>query len=63
MLSVPCLVLAFEHDIDSPPMRAHEAASMIPGADYVEIPAASHLGVFTHAKEVATAIGDFFARC
>jgi pimeloyl-ACP methyl ester carboxylesterase len=62
MLSVPCLVLAFEHDVDSPPMRAREAAAMIPGAEYVEIPAASHLGIFTHANEVATAITDFFAR-
>jgi len=61
-LSVPCLVLAFEHDIDSPPARAREAAGMIPGAEFVEIIGASHLGIFTHAPDVAAAIIDFFAR-
>ncbi len=52
-LSLPCLVLSFEHDVDSPPARAQEAAAMIPGARFVEIPGASHLGVFTHADTVA----------
>jgi pimeloyl-ACP methyl ester carboxylesterase len=61
-LSVPCLVLAFEHDIDSPPARAREAASMIPGAEYVEIAGASHLGIFTHVEAVAAAVTDFLAR-
>ena len=28
---VPCLVLAFEHDVDSPPRYAREAAEIIPG--------------------------------
>lgn len=60
-IAVPCLVLAFEHDIDSPPARAREAAAQIPGARYVEIAAASHLGIFTHAEAVATALIDFFA--
>jgi len=61
-ISVPCLVLAFEHDIDSPPARARAAADEIPGARFVEIPGASHLGVFTHGPEVAAALVDFFAR-
>ncbi len=59
-LSVPCLVLAFEHDVDSPPARAAEAATMIPGARMVEVASASHLGVFTHAEEVAAIVVDFF---
>jgi pimeloyl-ACP methyl ester carboxylesterase len=62
-LSVPCLVLAFEHDVDSPPARAREAADMIPGAEFVEIAGASHLGIFTHAQAVAGEIIDFFTRC
>jgi pimeloyl-ACP methyl ester carboxylesterase len=60
-LTVPCLVLAFEHDIDSPPARARQAAETIPGAQFVEIPGASHLGIFTHAGQVASALVAFFA--
>ena len=60
-ISVPCLVLSFEHDVDSPPARAREAAAAIPGARFVEIPGASHLGVFTHGQAVAAALVDFFA--
>jgi pimeloyl-ACP methyl ester carboxylesterase len=56
---VPCLVLAFEHDIDSPPQRAREAAAQIPGAVFVEIPDASHLGPFTHPNQVTAALLTF----
>lgn len=59
-ISVPCLVLAFEHDIDSPPARAREAAAVIPGARYAEIAGASHLGIFTHGTEVAVELVNFF---
>jgi len=60
-ISVPCLVVAFEHDVDSPPDRAREAARIIPGAHYVEIADASHLGVVSHADAVADALIAFFA--
>jgi pimeloyl-ACP methyl ester carboxylesterase len=60
-LSVPCLVLSFEHDVDSPPARAREAAGMIPGARFVEVAGASHLGVFTHAEAVADTVVSFYA--
>jgi len=58
---VPCLVLAFEHDIDSPPPRAREAAATIPGASYTEISGASHLAPFTHPNAVADALIQFLA--
>jgi pimeloyl-ACP methyl ester carboxylesterase len=61
-ISVPCLIMSFEYDVDSPPARARQAASAIPGAAYVEIPGASHLGVFTHGPEVGAALVEFFAR-
>jgi pimeloyl-ACP methyl ester carboxylesterase len=61
-MSTPCLVLAFEHDVDSPPARAREAAAMIPGARFVELAGASHLGVFTHAEMVASTILGFLAQ-
>ena len=57
---VPCLVLAFEHDVDSPPARAKEAATRIPDARFVEIADASHLAVFTHGDQVAAALVEFF---
>jgi pimeloyl-ACP methyl ester carboxylesterase len=60
-LSRPCLVLAFEHDVDSPPARAREAAGMIPGARFVELAGASHLGVFTHGDAVAAEVLGFLA--
>jgi thioesterase CepJ len=60
-ITVPCLVLAFEHDIDSPPARAREAAAQIASAAFVEIAGASHLAPYTHPTEVASALLDFLA--
>jgi pimeloyl-ACP methyl ester carboxylesterase len=60
-ITVPCLVMAFEHDIDSPPARAREAAATIPGARFVEIPDTSHLAPFTHPIAVADRLLEFFA--
>ncbi len=59
-ISVPCLIVAFEQDVDSPPARAKEAAQAIPGCRYVEIPEASHLGPLTHVGPVAGALIEFF---
>jgi len=59
-IRVPCLVLAFEHDIDSPPGHAQAAAAQIPGARFAVFADTSHLGPFTHAEPVATAVVDFF---
>jgi pimeloyl-ACP methyl ester carboxylesterase len=60
-ISRPCLVLSFEHDVDSPPQRAREAAAVIPGARFVELAGASHLGVFTHADAVSGAVLQFLS--
>ncbi len=59
---VPCLVLAFEHDVDSPPRYARLAAEAIPGCDYREIAGSGHIGIITHADEVARHLVEFFAR-
>jgi thioesterase CepJ len=61
-ISVPCLILAFEHDVDSPPEKAREAASIIPGCEYREIAGSGHIGIVTHADEVAESLIDFFGR-
>jgi thioesterase CepJ len=62
-LRVPCLVLAFEHDIDSPPRYARAAAEAIPRCAFREVPGAGHLGIITHAGEVARHLLEFFAGC
>ena len=59
-IGVPCLVMAYEHDVDSPPARAREAAAIIPNASYVEIADTSHLAPFTHAEAVGAALVEFF---
>lgn len=61
-LSVPCLVVGFEYDIDSPPALARQAAGTIPGAEYAEVAGASHLGFLTHAGIVADLLVDYFGR-
>jgi pimeloyl-ACP methyl ester carboxylesterase len=60
-ISVPCLVLAFEHDVDSPPEKARQAAAVIPGCRFEEIAGAGHIGIVTHADEVAAHLISFFA--
>jgi pimeloyl-ACP methyl ester carboxylesterase len=60
-IRVPCLVLAFEHDIDSPPRYAREAADAIPGCDYREVRGSGHIGIVTHAEEVVGHLVAFFA--
>jgi pimeloyl-ACP methyl ester carboxylesterase len=61
LIAAPCMVLSFEHDVDSPPARASEAASKIPNCEFVEIAGASHLGVFTHAGQVGDEVVRFMA--
>ncbi len=61
-VTVPCLVVAFEHDVDSPPRYAREAAAAIPGCDYREVAAAGHLGILTHVGEVVGYLDEFFTR-
>jgi len=61
-IGVPCLVLAFEHDVDSPPEKARQAASIIPRCEYREIAGSGHIGIVTHAAEVADCLLAFFAR-
>jgi pimeloyl-ACP methyl ester carboxylesterase len=61
-IEVPCLVLAFEHDVDSPPRYAREAAQTIPGAEYAEIAGSGHIGIVTHAEAVAGHLIEFLGR-
>ena len=56
----PCLVLAFEHDVDSPPRYARLAAEAIPGCEYREVAGSGHIGILTHADQVAAYLIEFF---
>ena len=54
-------MLAFEHDVDSPPRYARQAAGAIAGCEYREVAGAGHIGIVTHPDEVALHLTDFFA--
>ena len=58
---VPCLVLTFEHDIDSPPQHAPRRGRHHSGARFAEIPGSSHLAPYTHPVPVVDAIIEFLA--
>lgn len=60
-ISVPTLVVAFEHDVDSPPRLADEAAGEVPGARFVELPGLSHLGPLERPELVVAVLTEFFA--
>jgi pimeloyl-ACP methyl ester carboxylesterase len=60
-ISVPLLVVAFEHDASVRPSGARQLAQAVPGAELSVIPGASHGGVFTHASEVGEVLLKFFA--
>jgi pimeloyl-ACP methyl ester carboxylesterase len=59
---VPCLVLAFEHDVDSPPHYAREASAAIPGCEYREVAGSGHIGIVTHPQETVGHLVEFFGR-
>src|SRR5699024_764250 len=46
-IQVPTLVLAFEYDLFFPPAQCRATASLIPGAQFVQIDGAGHGGLFT----------------
>lgn len=61
-IAIPTLVLAGERDEITPPGPAREMAAAIPGAEFLEIPAAGHLTPVEKPKAVAAALGAFFDR-
>jgi len=59
-VGVPSLVVAFEHDIVTPPALGREVAVAIPGARYVEIAGLGHLGPMEDPEAVLPVLLDFF---
>jgi len=60
-IACPTLVLVGQEDISSPPAEMRVMAEAIPGARFVEIPAAGHLAPLENPAAVNAAIADFLA--
>lgn len=58
-ITVPTLVICGEHDAISPPDEMRQLAAEIPGAQYVEIPAAGHLTPVENPEAVCQAMLPF----
>jgi pimeloyl-ACP methyl ester carboxylesterase len=61
-ITVPCTVIAFEHDMLTPPVLCREVADAIPGCHYVEIPNTGHFGNAENPDEVNAALLEAFAK-
>jgi pimeloyl-ACP methyl ester carboxylesterase len=58
-VTVPCMVVAFSHDTNIPPVLNREVADAIPGCRYVEIDGAGHSGGITHRHELRRSVIPF----
>jgi pimeloyl-ACP methyl ester carboxylesterase len=61
-VTVPCMVVAFSHDVNIPPVLNREVADAIPGCRYVEIEGAGHSGGITHRREVREHVLPFLTQ-
>ncbi|MGR9053923.1 MAG: alpha/beta fold hydrolase, partial [Gammaproteobacteria bacterium] len=58
-VEVPTLVTAGDRDIITPPRVARHVAATIPGAEYFEIPGATHYAVMEFPRLVANRMDSF----
>jgi pimeloyl-ACP methyl ester carboxylesterase len=61
-VTVPCMVVAFGHDMLTPPPLCREVADAIPGCRYVEIPGTGHFGTAENPDPVNAALLEAFAK-
>ncbi|OKI92977.1 alpha/beta fold hydrolase [Kitasatospora sp. CB01950] len=61
-VTVPCRVIAFRDDLICPPHLVAEVSDAIPDCDFVEIPAAGHLGHLEQPDAVNEAIVEFLRK-
>jgi len=59
-VTVPSMVLGFEHDLLTPAVMCREVAGAIPGCRYVEVPGCGHLGPLEDTGAVAELLTGFF---
>ena len=62
-ITLPTLVLVGTADVLTPPRDARQIATLIPGANLVELPGAGHMLMFERADEVDQLIIDFARDC
>lgn len=58
-LTVPCLIIGFELDVDTCAARAREVARAVPRAEYIELPGLAHAAPVTHPQRVWPPVIDF----
>ncbi len=58
-ISVPVLVVCFEHDLFFPSTTGRQTAAAIPQGQFIEIPDAAHGGLITHSAQCIGAIARF----
>jgi pimeloyl-ACP methyl ester carboxylesterase len=61
-VTVPSTVIAFGHDVLTPPALCREVADAIPGCRYVEIPGTGHFGPAESPDAVNAALLEAFAK-
>jgi pimeloyl-ACP methyl ester carboxylesterase len=62
-ITLPTLVLVGTADVLTPPRDSRQIATLIPGAELVELPGAGHMLMFERAQEVDQLIVDFARDC
>ena len=60
-VTVPTLMVSYEHDLKFPPIGARLAASRVPDCQIVEIAGAAHGGLMTHTSDTLAAVLSFLA--
>ncbi|MER5485597.1 alpha/beta hydrolase [Streptomyces sp. NPDC002812] len=61
-ITIPVLVLGFEHDLYFPPHASQVAADALPRGEFTVIAGAAHGGLLTHPEETGAALHAFLTR-
>lgn len=61
-IAVPCLCIAGEHDLATPPALVRELASLIPGAEFAQVDGAGHLPPIDKPDDIIGCIKPFLER-
>ncbi len=62
-MDMPCLVLAFEHDVHFPPRSGEQAAARMPRGEFRTVGGVGHVdGLFEAAEPIKAALVDFLGR-
>ena len=63
LVTAPCLVVAFEHDLYFPPRISREAAGAMVDASFAEVSGAAHGGLFEKSPAINDLLTTFFDAC